>query len=78
MVADAREHTGPREPAIRDLNVISYVGVPLTTDDGHTIGSFCVIDHEPRRWTAGEVELLRDFAASVMAMSPPGAEAGTA
>ena len=68
VVADARDHPLVQENlAIRDLNVISYAGVPLTTDDGHTIGSFCVIDHKPRRWTAGEVELLRDFAASVMA-----------
>jgi GAF domain-containing protein len=68
VVTDAREHRLVRENlAIRDLNVISYAGVPLTTDDGHTIGSLCVIDHKPRRWTPGDVELLRDFAASVMA-----------
>lgn len=68
VVADAREHRLVRENlAIRDLNVISYAGVPLTTDNGHTIGSFCVIDHKPRRWTPADVELLQDFAASIMA-----------
>ena len=68
VCTDAREHRLVHDNlAIRDLNVISYAGVPLTTDDGQTIGSFCVIDHKPRRWTAHEVEVLGDFAASVMA-----------
>ncbi len=68
VCTDAREHRLVHDNlAIRDLNVISYAGVPLTTEDGHTIGSFCVIEHKPRRWTSHEVEVLADFAASVMA-----------
>ena len=68
VCSDAREHRLVHDNlAIRDLNVISYAGVPLTTEDGHTIGSFCVIDHKPRRWSSHEVEVLGDFAASVMA-----------
>jgi hypothetical protein len=68
VCTDAREHRLVHDNlAIRDLNVISYAGVPLTTEDGHTIGSFCVIEHRPRRWTSHEVEVLADFAASVMA-----------
>jgi GAF domain/Ribbon-helix-helix protein, copG family len=68
VCTDAREHRLVHDNlAIRDLNVISYAGVPLTTEDGQTIGSFCVIEHKPRRWTSHEVEVLGDFAASVMA-----------
>jgi sigma-B regulation protein RsbU (phosphoserine phosphatase) len=43
-----------------------YAGVPLTTSDGHNLGTFCIIDQEPR--TVGEEALgaLRDLAAVVM------------
>ena len=67
LVTDARKHPlvqGNR--AIEDLDVIAYVGVPMNDSEGNTLGSFCVIDHEPRQWKAPEVELLHDFAAAVM------------
>lgn len=67
LVTDARKHPlvqGNR--AIEDLDVIAYVGIPMNDSEGNTLGSFCVIDHEPRQWKPAEVELLHDFAASVM------------
>ena len=67
LVTDARKHPlvqGNR--AIEDLDVIAYVGVPMNDSEGNTLGSFCVIDHEPRQWKAADVELLHDFAAAVM------------
>jgi hypothetical protein len=67
VVADAREDPRFRENlAIRDLGVIAYAGIPLVTREGQALGSLCVIDDRPRRWTAGEIGLLRDLAASVM------------
>jgi PAS domain S-box-containing protein len=53
-------------PAITDLGVIAYAGIPLMTADGQSLGSFCAIDHEPRVWTAEEVETLGDLAASAI------------
>ena len=50
-------------PTIETLGVAAYVGVPLVVD-GHPIGSFCAIDTAPRPWSAGEVEVLRELAAS--------------
>lgn len=67
LVTDARKHPlvqGNR--AIEDLDVIAYVGVPMNDSEGNTLGSFCVIDHEPRQWKAADVELLHDFAVAVM------------
>ncbi len=64
VVADA-----PSDPrvsgnrAIEDLRVQAYAGVPLRTAEGHVLGSFCVIDHEPRDWTSDELEILSDLAA---------------
>lgn len=53
-------------PAIRDLNVIAYLGIPLVTSDGYVLGSFCVIDSRPRRWTPEEVAVVEKLAAAVM------------
>jgi GAF domain-containing protein len=52
--------------AIRDLDVIAYAGIPLITAAGHALGSLCVIDHEPRAWTAEQLDTLVVLAASVV------------
>jgi len=67
IVSDAREHPVLQtNPAIRDLDVIAYLGVPLITADGHALGTLCVIDHKPRVWTTEQVRILSDLAASVV------------
>lgn len=50
------------EPYIR-----SYAGAPIKTDDGYTIGAFCVFDREPRNFTENETNILRGFAGAAMA-----------
>ena len=67
IIGDARTHPEFRDNlAIRDLGAVAYLGIPLTLPNGHTVGSFCVLDSVPRTWTAPEIETVRDFAASVM------------
>jgi len=67
LINDARIHPlFCTNLAIRDLNVIAYLGIPLTLPDGRTIGSFCVADNIPRAWTTEDINTVRDFAASVM------------
>ncbi len=67
VVDDARVHPLLRDDgAVRDMGVVAYAGVPLTTADGHVLGSFCVVDVAPRAWTAGDVAVLRELAASTM------------
>jgi PAS domain S-box-containing protein len=67
VVENAREHPLVRDnPAIAELNVVSYAGIPLIGADGEALGSFCVIDGRPRQWTDVEVEILRDLASSVI------------
>jgi signal transduction histidine kinase len=67
VIDDARMHPLVRDnAALRDLDVIAYVGIPLRTADGFVLGSFCVIDHVPRRWTVDDLSTLSDLAASVM------------
>jgi GAF domain-containing protein len=67
IVDDAREHPALRDsPAIRDLGLVAYAGIPLITPAGHALGTLCVGDREPRTWTSGQVRILEDLAASVM------------
>lgn len=67
MVEDARQHPLLNaNPAIEDLGVIAYLGIPLTTTQGQTLGSLCVIDSKPRQWTSRDVVILEDLAALVV------------
>jgi sigma-B regulation protein RsbU (phosphoserine phosphatase) len=43
-----------------------YAGVPLTTADGHNLGTLCVIDRTPREVDDEEIAVLRDLAQLVM------------
>lgn len=51
-------------PTVKSLGVAAYVGVPLLTQNGEAIGSFCAIDVKPRHWTTTDVEVLSELAAS--------------
>ncbi|MFL5515034.1 MAG: histidine kinase dimerization/phospho-acceptor domain-containing protein, partial [Gemmatimonadales bacterium] len=50
----------------RQLGVGGFAGVPLLASDGESIGSLCVIEHGPRRWTPDNLATLRDIAAHAM------------
>ncbi len=66
VVTDAREHPLLHSnPSISDLDAIAYVGIPLHTPDGHSLGALCVIDHRPREWRSDEIALLHDIADAV-------------
>ncbi len=67
VITDARLDPLVRDNlAIPDLHVIAYAGIPLITTDGYVLGSLCAIDTQPRAWTADDLAILSDLAASVM------------
>ena len=60
----------PRVSALAPVTgglVRAYLGVPLTTSDGHVLGALCVYDDEPRVWSPEQVGILGELAASVVA-----------
>jgi formate hydrogenlyase transcriptional activator len=67
IVTDARQHPLVKDSQlISEMGVIAYAGVPLTTAEGLTLGTFCVVDSRPHPWSQEEIEVLRCLAASVM------------
>ena len=52
-------------PATTDGGVRSYLGVPLRRA-GQCIGSFCVVDEQPRQWSDDDLASLQALAAVAM------------
>lgn len=52
-------------PVHSELGVVAYLGVPLKTSEGHILGTLCVADTRPHRWTEEQREVLEDLAAAV-------------
>ncbi|MFD7233315.1 SpoIIE family protein phosphatase [Streptomyces sp. NPDC059881] len=68
VVSDVRADERLRtSPAISDLGVVAYAGMPLADGDGLVLGSLCAIDHEPRTWDGDELADLADLAAACSA-----------
>ncbi|HEX9427799.1 MAG TPA: sigma 54-interacting transcriptional regulator [Candidatus Polarisedimenticolia bacterium] len=67
IVSDTRQDPLVKDnPSVSEMGVIAYAGIPLTTTEGFTLGTFCVVDSVPHQWSAEEVEVLRSLAASAM------------
>ncbi|TDE17161.1 GAF domain-containing sensor histidine kinase [Dyadobacter psychrotolerans] len=49
-----------------DPYVIFYAGVPLVDSNGFALGSLCVIDHAPKKLTAGQLSALQTLANQVV------------
>lgn len=52
-------------PAVRDLNIRAYLGVPFVAPDGTPLGSVCALDTVPHDWSGDDLITLRDLAAIV-------------
>jgi phosphoribosyl 1,2-cyclic phosphodiesterase len=51
----------------RDPRLRFYAGVPLSTIEGHCVGTLCIMDHRPRVLNEPQLERLRDLGRMVEA-----------
>jgi GAF domain-containing protein len=62
VIPDARKDPLYRDnPAVRELRIVAYAGVPLTMS-GFPLGAFCVVDDQPRVWSYEDIQTLTDLA----------------
>jgi two-component system cell cycle sensor histidine kinase/response regulator CckA len=67
VVADTQTHPLARnEPAILELGLGAYLGVPLTTAEGKVVGVLCTVDRHAREWSPAQIEIAEGLAAAVM------------
>lgn len=64
IVPDAtRDERFEHNPLVTgEAHIRFYAGQPLRLPDGAVVGSFCLIDREPREFTPSDIDNLRDFA----------------
>ncbi len=68
VVNDAREDARFADNTLvtGDPHIIFYAGVPLISREGYALGSLCVIDHQPREISPGQLEALDKLARQVV------------
>ncbi|MFG3259646.1 GAF domain-containing protein [Streptomyces sp. NPDC048172] len=53
-------------PAVDETGIRSYLGAPLIDRTGMTLGTVCVVDHEPRPWGRQGLETIKSMAAELI------------
>ena len=67
VVPDARSDARFSEnPLVTDGTIISYVGVPLVSDEGYVLGAICAEDSKPRTFPADTIPVLEKIARLVI------------
>ncbi len=54
------------DPVTLEMGVVAYLGIPMTLQNGVTLGSFCAIDTKPRIWTEEERSIMQELNVSLM------------
>jgi signal transduction histidine kinase len=68
LIDDSRTHPlTANNPANHEYGVAAYAGVPLLDSVGYPLGTICVVDQKPRRWTENDTAVLRSLAAQAVA-----------
>lgn len=63
IVEDAYLHETLKDhPAVLGKLARSYMGIPLKDNAGLSVGTLCVWDEKPRKWTIGHQQILQDLA----------------
>ncbi|MFF3431473.1 PP2C family protein-serine/threonine phosphatase [Streptomyces sp. NPDC002602] len=66
VVEDAATDPRTRDhPSVGPMNIGAWAGYPLLAPGGEVLGSFCVIDDQPRTWSPADLTTLETLARSV-------------
>jgi len=66
VIPDVRDAGLDRDRhALADLGYPAFVGVPIRSRDGHTVGTLCILDTAAREWDEHEVGMLEHLAAAI-------------
>jgi hypothetical protein len=67
VIEDARKDPAiASNPIVTDYGLVSYIGHPLSTSTGHGLGTFCVVDTEPREWREQDLLTVKHLAYAAM------------
>lgn len=67
VIENAKEHPIVCDnPAVSDLGVAAYAGVPIVSPEGHVLGSLCALDMKARSWSEDDLQNLHDISKIVM------------
>ncbi|MEO3826321.1 GAF domain-containing protein [Actinomadura sp. B10D3] len=53
-------------PLVEDMGSRAYLGAPLLDREGEPLGTLCVMDTKPHKWTAEDVAFIKAKAAEVV------------
>jgi PAS domain S-box-containing protein len=64
IIPDMREDPSWQDhPAVAEIGIRSYAGVPIFSPDRHVLGAFSVMDRKAREWMESDLRVLDDLAA---------------
>lgn len=53
-------------PSTEPWGISALIVLPLITEDGHVLGTFCCIQSTPREWTDFDLEVMKELTTSIM------------
>ncbi len=70
VVTDAAKHPDfcDNPLVLGEPKVVFYAGAPLRSENGHRLGTLCVIDHKPGELSYEQAQALKDVATQVVAL----------
>ncbi len=67
IASNARNHELLKyHPTVNTWDIVAFLAIPMTTDEGHVLGAFCAVDNKVREWSDEDLMIMHELTASVM------------